>query len=516
MTAQTAKSATAARSAKAAGSGAKPVYSEGYKTLVLVLLVVAYTFNFIDRTIIATIGQKIKEDLKISDTQLGMLGGLFFALLYTFLGIPLARLAERISRVNIIAVAIVVWSGFTALCGTAASFTTLAFYRFGVGVGEAGLSPPAHSLISDYFAPKRRASALAVYAFGIPLGSMLGAVIGGQLVQHFTWRMAFMVIGLPGLLVALAIRLLVKEPPRGHSEPAARPRLAEDVAPDEPAKPAATLGGELREMGAVIATLFGNWPMLNIMLGVTLVSMAGYGGGQFVPPYFLRSFHLDYATVGLITGLAAGLGQGVGTLAGGPLTDRLSKWGPRWYALVPAIGITISYPIIWAVFTQPDWHVAAVLIILPGIFSYTYLGPTFGVVQNMFPARRRATATAIMFFFLNLIALGGGPPLTGWVIDHFAAFHYAHPDLPGLRSVIAGFFSADLHAFQQACPGGLAPKGAGPDAAAACSGAVALATRQGVLVAYALGLWAAVHYLIASFGLKTAMAKARADRGESE
>jgi MFS family permease len=513
MTAQT---AGAARGAAKAGSGAKPVYSERYKTLILVLLVLAYTFNFIDRTIIATIGQKIKEDLKITDTQLGMLGGLFFALLYTFLGIPLARLAERVSRVNIIAIAIVVWSGFTALCGTAASFTTLAIYRFGVGVGEAGLSPPAHSLISDYFEPKRRASALAVYSFGIPLGSMLGAVIGGQLVQHFTWRMAFVVVGLPGLLVALAIKLLIKEPPRGHSEPAASPALAEDVTPDEPAKPAPTLRAELREMGAVIATLFGKWPVLNMVLGVTLVSMGGYGAGQFVPPYFLRTFHLSYATVGLITGLAAGIGQGIGTLAGGFLTDRLSKWGARWYALVPAIGITIAYPIIWAVYTASSWQMAAALIILPGMFSYTYLGPTFGVVQNMVPTRRRATATAIMFFFLNLIALGGGPPLTGWVIDHFAAFHYAHPDAPGLWSAITGFFSADPHTFQATCPGGMAPKTAGPAAAAACSSALSLATRQGVLVAYALGLWAAVHYLLASFGLKTAMAKARADRGEAD
>jgi MFS family permease len=512
MTARTSK---AARATGAARPAAKPNYSEGYKTLVLVLLVIAYTFNFIDRTIIATIGQKIKEDLKITDTQLGMLGGLFFALLYTFLGIPLARLAERISRVNIIAVAIVIWSAFTALCGTAASFSTLALYRFGVGVGEAGLSPPAHSLISDYYEPKRRASALAVYSFGIPLGSMLGAIIGGQLVQHFTWRMAFLVVGLPGLLVAIAIRLLIKEPPRGHSEPVARPELVEDVVPDEPAKPAATLGGELKEMGAVVATLFGKWPVLNMVLGVTLVSMGGYGAGQFVPPYFLRTFHLDYATVGLITGLAAGIGQGIGTLAGGPLTDRLSKWGPRWYALVPAIGITIAYPILWSVFTAPSWTIAAALIILPGIFSYTYLGPTFGVVQNMFPSRRRATATAIMFFFLNLIGLGGGPPLTGWVIDHFAAFHYAHPDMPHIAQALGGFFSTDPHAFQAACPGGIAPKGAGPEAAAACSGALSLATRQGILIAYALGLWAAVHYLIASFGLKTALANARAERGEA-
>lgn len=494
----------------------KPFYSEGYKTLVLVLLVVAYTFSFIDRTILATIGQKIKEDLKLDDTQLGMLGGLFFALLYTILGVPLARVAERVSRVNIIAVAIVIWSGFTALCGTAGNFATLAFYRFGVGVGEAGLSPPAHSLISDYYEPKRRASALAIYSFGIPLGSMLGAVLGGQIVQHFSWRMAFVVVGLPGILVALAIKLLVKEPPRGHSEPAAQPGLPEDVVPDEPAKPPASLGAELKEMGAVTATLFGKWPVLNMMLGVTLVSMGGYGAGQFVPPYFIRTFHLDYGTTGLITGLAAGIGQGVGTLVGGFLTDRLAKAGARWYALVPAIGITVAYPIIWAVYTSSDWHLAAALIILPGIFSYTYLGPTFGVVQNMVPVRRRATATAIMFFFLNLIALGGGPPLTGWVIDHFAAFHYANPTAAGLGDAVSGFFSVDPAIFKHACPGGLAPKGSPAAAAKACGAALGLATRQGVLVAYMLGLWAAVHYLIASFGLKGALAQARAERGEAD
>ncbi|MDB5494571.1 MAG: transporter [Phenylobacterium sp.] len=507
-----------ARGAKAGASkpAAKPVFSEGYKQLVLLLLVLAYTLNFIDRTIIATIGQAIKEDLKITDTQLGLLGGLYFALLYTFLGIPLARFAERFSRVNIITGAIVIWSAFTALCGTAGSFVTLAAYRFGVGVGEAGLSPPAHSLISDYYTPKKRASALAVYSFGIPLGSMLGAVIGGQLVQHFTWRTAFMVVGVPGLLVAIAIKLLIKEPPRGHSEPDAHPALVEDVTVEEPAKPAASFGAEVREIGAVIATLFGKWPVLNMVLGVTLVSMGGYGAGQFVPPYFRRAFGLDYGTVGLIVGLAAGFGQGIGTLAGGFLTDRLAKAGARWYALVPAIGITIAYPILVTVFTAQSWQTAAMLIILPGIFSYTYLGPTFGVIQNMVPTRRRATATAILFFFLNLIALGGGPPLTGWVIDHFAAFHYAHPSLPGLWDAVSGFFSANPADFQHACPGGTAPKTAGAAAAASCHGALVLATRQGIIMAYGLGLWAAVHYLLASFGLKTAMSKARADRGEAD
>src|SRR5205085_4130937 len=195
---------TTTTSSDAPAAPDRPIFSENYKRLVLFLLVVAYTLNFIDRTIIAIIGQAIKVDLKITDAQLGLLSGLYFALLYTLLGIPLARLAERVSRINIITVAIIVWSGFTALCGTAANFVTLAAFRFGVGIGEAGLSPPAHSLISDYFEPQKRASALAVYSFGIPLGAMLGAVIGGQMLDHFTWRAAFMLVGIPGVLVAIA------------------------------------------------------------------------------------------------------------------------------------------------------------------------------------------------------------------------------------------------------------------------------------------------------------------------
>ena len=488
----------------------RPIYTENYKRLVLILLVVAYTLNFIDRTIIATIGQAIKVDLKISDTQLGLLGGLYFALLYTFLGIPIARLAERFSRVNIIAVSIVIWSGFTALCGTAANFTTLAAYRFGVGVGEAGLSPPSHSLISDYFEPKRRASALAVYSFGIPLGSMFGAVIGGQMLDHFSWRVAFMLVGLPGVAIAIALKILIKEPPRGHSEAdggvAARAAAA--------ARPATTFLAEMKEIGAVIATLFGKWPVLNILLGATLVSFAGYGGGQFAPPYFIRAFDLSYGEVGLITGLVAGISQGIGTLLGGSLTDRLAKFGPRWYALVPAIGITMAFPFIAAVYMASTWQSAAMFLLLPGLFSYVYLGPTFGVVQNMVPTHRRATATAVMLFFLNLIALGGGPPFAGWMIDHFAAFHLAHPDAPGFWAAVSNVFNADAATFQTSCPGGSAPNGAAADAVAACKGSLVLATRHGIIVAYAVSLWAAFHYFLGSFGLAKALAKARADRGE--
>ncbi len=481
-------------------------YSDGYKRLVLALMLTAYTFNFIDRTIVASIGQAIKVDLKLTDTQLGLLGGLYFALLYTVLGIPLARLAERFSRVNIIALAIVVWSGFTTLCGFASSYAMLAACRFGVGVGEAGLTPPAHSLISDYYEPRKRASALSVYAFGIPVGTLIGAVAGGWLAQHYSWRVAFMALGVPGVLVALAIKLFVKEPPRGHSE-ASREATGSEGPGAAPTVNRTSLSREIREIAQVSAALFGRWPLLNVMLGITLVSFAGYGGGQFVQPYFLRTFHLDYAQVGLFTGLIGGASAGVGTLLGGFITDRLAKAGASlWYTLVPAIGIALSYPFVLAVYTAPTWPMALLWLAFPGAISYVYLGPTYGLVQNMFPAHRRATGIAVMFLFLNLIAMGGGPPFTGWMIDHFAAFHLAHPDRAGLWSAVLGGPAADVHALQAACPGGIGAAGAGPGADLACRSAVQLATRQGVILAYGFGLWGALHYLLAGLGLKKALA----------
>jgi predicted MFS family arabinose efflux permease len=338
---------------------------------------------------------------------------------------------------------------------------------------------------------------------------MIGAVAGGLMAKYLGWRVAFMVVGLPGVLIALSLKLLVKEPPRGYSEPDAIPAPA-----------AYSLRREFAEMWAVIKLLFGKWPILNMVLGITLVSFAGYGGGQFAPPYFLRAFHLDYAQVGLLIGLVAGAGQGLGTLIGGPLTDRMSRLSPRWYALVPAIGVTLAFPALVGVYTAGSWRMAAIFLLLPGVLSYVYLAPTFGVIQNMAPSHQRATAAAILLFFLNLIALGGGPLFTGWVIDHFSAFHYAHAGATGhagsLWDAISGFRSTHPADFQAACPGGKAAPGATEAAKAACGGALVLGTRHGILVAYAISLWGAFHYLLGSFGLAQAMSKARSDRGERD
>lgn len=503
-----------------APAAAKPLFSNNYKTLVLGLLLSAYTFNFIDRTIISTIGPKIREDLHLTSGQLGLLGGLYFALLYTLLGIPIARLAERFSRVWIISIALVIWSGFTALCGTASNFATLAAYRFGVGVGEAGCSPPSHSLISDYFEPKKRATALSIYSFGIPLGSMIGAVAGGWLAQNFSWRVAFMIVGLPGLLIAILVKVLMKEPPRGHADLEEKAKLAEDVTAHAVAPPAtgSWLGREIKELGAVAGTLFTKWPVLNMVLGVTIASFGSYGGGAFGAQYFNSAFGLNLAQVGLITGLVGGFSSGIGTLAGGFVTDRLSKRSPRWYALTPAIGLAIATPIYIFAYTQATWQAAALVLLVPGIFHYTYLGPTFGVVQNMVETRRRATATALLFFFLNLIALGAGPPFTGWLIDQFAHFNFTHGGGQGTLSSLLGVFSdhGAGASFATQCPGGVAPKGAGADLKGLCLHTLANSSRQGIIVSIFFYAWAAFHYLLGSIGLTQAMAKARADRGEAD
>lgn len=486
--------------------------TEATRRVVVGFLLAAYTLNFIDRTIVTILGQAIKVDLKITDTQLGLLGGMAFALLYTVLGIPIARVAERRNRVTIISVSILVWSAFTAACGLAGNFATLMAMRVGVGIGEAGCSPPSHALISDYYEPRKRASALAVYAFGIPLGAMIGAVIGGLLAKDFGWRVAFMVVGAPGVILAILLKLMVREPPRGGSDPAPPAVAPEDLAPAAaPARAGHWLASELRELGAVTSRLFGSWPILNMILGVTLVSVAGYGVGQFGAPYFNRAFGLDYATIGLIFGVIGGVSTGLGTLAGGFISDRAGRRGARWYALTPAIGLAIAAPIYLFAYGLSDWRMAAVVLLVPGIFHYTYLGPTFGVVQNAVEPSRRATATAVMFLFLNLIALGGGPLLTGALIDAFAQFHFTHAGPGGLASALHELLAPRAGArFAAACPGGIAPKGSPAALGAQCRAALVTATRQGILVTVLFYLWGSFHYFLAAIGLEKRMARGAA------
>jgi predicted MFS family arabinose efflux permease len=435
--------------------------SEGYKRLVVLLLMTAYTFNAMDRSIISIVSQPMKLDLKLTDTQLGLLSGTAFAVLYAFGGIPIARLAERISRVNILTVALIVWSSLSALCGAAASFSQLLLIRAGVGVAEAGCSPPAHSLISDYFEPSRRTSALSIYTVGISLGYLLAAVAGGYVAQHWGWRAACAMVGLPGVGIAILIKGLIREPTRVRQ-----------------ALPSFSIRGELLELSAVGKSLLFDRPVLHMVLGVTIGGFAAYGFYAFVPAYFSRTFGLGYATIGIIAGLAGGVAVGIGIVAGGFVADALATRDARWYALVPAIGGMIALPFYVLAILQADWRAATCLLSLAGFFQYASLGPTFGVVQNVAGRRRRATATALLYIFLNVFALGGGPLFTGWIIDRIAQADFrAVADLP----------------FTLACPGGAG--------LAVCNTTLAHATRQGILVSVLFFGWASIHYFLASAGI---------------
>ena len=459
---------------------ANPRFSEGYTRWALLLLMFIYTSNFIDRTILATLGQAIKLDLKLSDAQLGLLQGIAFALFYTVLGIPIARLAERLNRVNILTVCLVVWSGMTALSGTATSFLQLAAFRFGVGVGEAGCAPSAQSLICDYFPPAKRSSALSVYAFGIPLGGMIGAMSGGWLAEHLSWRIAFFIVGAPGLILALATRLLLREPPRGMSENAG----------------AAAHAGAAPSLLDVARKLFRNRSFVHLTAGATLVSFVGYGVGGFAQPYFIRAFHLGLAQVGLVFGLIGGVSAGLGTLVGGFVTDWAGRHDRRWYAWIPAMGFTIALPFYVSAYLVPSWTTAALILAVPGVFAYTYLGPTFGVMHNLVEPRMRASATALLFFILNLIGLGGGPYFTGLVSDILAQHAFA---------------AHGLGVYASACPGGAAPKHAAGALAQACSAAGVIGVRRAILITYAFGVWGAAHFFFAARHLRADMARAEVE-----
>jgi MFS family permease len=490
-------------------------YSDTHKRKVIVLMMLAYTFNSAHRTLIAIIGQPMKVDLNLTDTQLGLLVGTAFAALYAFSGIPIARLAERFNRVTIMSVALTIWSGLTILCGAATSFAQLLVFRVGVGVGEAGCSPAAHSLICDYVEPARRSTALSIYSCGISLGYILSAVVGGYVALHYGWRSACVVLGLPGIAVAIVIKRLVDEPPRGNSEPPLDQRGAgaDPVAEAPPLRNDRRfwLWAELAELGAVARELLLRWPVGNVVIGVTVASFASQGAWAFVPAFFTRAFRLDYATTGIVVALAGGVAVGFGLLAGGFVTDLLGARRAKWYALVPAIGLAVCVPLYALAFLLSDWRSTALILGVAGFFQYLSFGPTFGIVQNAVGGRRRATATALIYVLLNVIALGGGPPFTGWMIDRFAEFNFAHREASTVRASFAAMSSTPsggLSAFRRQCSGGRAAASIDPTVRTACETTLALASRQGILITVLLYAWAALHYLLGAIGLEKALRSA--------
>jgi predicted MFS family arabinose efflux permease len=371
--------------------------TEGARRYVLSVLLFVYVLNFIDRQILTILVEDIRKEMELNDTFIGLLTGPAFALFYTFMGIPIARWADTGTRRTIIALALFVWSAMTTVTGFARSFTELAIARVGVGIGEAGGSPPAHSMISDLYPPERRGTALAIYSLGIPIGGGLGALLGGYLGQAYGWRNAFLIVGVPGILMALLVRLTVTEPQR-ETIASAQPGTTESI------------GEVLRFMGKLPS-------FVHMAIGASLHALYGYGAAAFVPAFLIRVHHMTKPAVGLWIGVTA-LSIGVlGTFLGGAISDRIAKHDPRWYLRVPAIASAIGIPFAFLFYLWPD-TATALAVSVPGILiGGVYLGPTFAMTQTLVRPQMRALASAILLFIINLIGLGLGPLLVGRLSD---------------------------------------------------------------------------------------------------
>lgn len=376
----------------------------------LIILTLAYTSSHVDRGIVNIVMQPIKNEFHVNDTLLGLMSGLAFALFYATLGVPIAMWADRGNRRNIIALAVTVWSGMTAACGLAGNFTHLLMARIGVGVGEAGSSPPSHSMIADLYPKESRSTAMAIYSVGVYAGAMIGLVFGGYVVQHYGWRMTFYVMGLPGLAIALLVRFTMKEPARGH---------ADGIEHD------AQLKSNLLH---VIVHLWQTKSARHITIGLTLVSFVGYGGLIFGPSFFQRSLGMTPQDVGLFFGLIAGFVGGLGALIGGYLADRLSKRDMRWNAWVIAVAKIIGMPLFIVFYMSSDLRLMIPVYIASSILGAFYLGPSFAMIQSLTPLHMRALTSAVMLFVLNFIALGFGPLTVGLISDVLAP-HFGQESL---------------------------------------------------------------------------------------
>jgi MFS family permease len=387
-----------------------PIERPAYKVYVLGLLTVVYTFNFIDRQVLAILAPYIQAEMNFTDSQLGLLGGPAFAVVYSTLALPIAWLADRISRTSIIATSLAVWSGFTALCGLATGFWFLFGSRMGVGVGEAGGVAPSYSLVADYFPKAQRARALAVYSFGVSIGTALGYLFGGLLAAAIDWRAAFIVLGLAGVLLAPVVKLTIKDPERGRYDREPAPEGV--IATPAPAQKAASFG----EVWAILLKKPSFWFMA---FGAACSSVYGYGAAFWLPSFFQRSLGMEGAERAWYMAGIAFVGGTIGIWLGGWLADKLGRGVKRSaYPLVPAVGFVIAVPLFFLAMNVEDKWTAFALFLIPQALSLAWLGPVVTAVQHLVPSHMRSTASASFLLINNLVGIGLGIYLLGAVSEY--------------------------------------------------------------------------------------------------
>ena len=427
-------------------SGAPPSNYPGYSTksyraYVLAVLFVIYGINLLDRGLVGLLQEKIKPEFGLSDFELGLLGGPAFALCNTLAGLPMARLAERFNRVNVLAACVALWSAMTALCGMAVSYPMMLLARFGVGVGEAGCLPPSQSMIADYFPANKRAAANSIFLASIPVGGILGAAIGGIVGDLYGWRIAFIALGIPGIVIALISILTVKDPPRAG---------------------AAT---ETPSFGAALKAIVGKASFWHVAIATGLVNFVAVGNGQYLTSFVMREHHLTLTQVGLITGPLVGGWTAISVLIVGRIINHLTEKDRAWLARWPGIGVALGVPISVCAYLAPSIYIMIPLQMLGVLCTNTYLISLYTTAQGIVEPRMRATAVAMVIMVINTLGYGLGPPVIGalsdFLKDHVVALGLsdaAHASAQGLRYAL-------------------------------CCGAL-------------VNLWASIHYLIGSTKLK--------------
>ena len=438
-------------------------FTRRYRGYFLALMVTISALSVIDRVALPTVGQAIKLDLKLTDLQFGLISGFGFALLYAILGLPLARIADTKSRVRMVSIAVAVWSAFALLSGLARNFIQLMVCRLLIGIGEAGVQPPTISVISDLYPPKKRGAALAILSIGIPIGALAGSSAAGYLTQLYSWRVVFLLLGAPGLLLAIVAWLTLREPLRGLSE-----RKTNETGP------APGVVAEHRHL-AVKPSFW------HVLMAVAVTNFASAGIGQFLPQYFARVYTtLGPGLIGVLYGAVGAASTLVGTVSGGYLVDWASHRDERWYAWLPGVGVLLGAPMYVLAFVLPNPIAATAALTVGGCLMYLHYTPAQVILQNMVEPRMRATAAFIFYFVASMVGLGLGPALFGFASDQFAQHAFT-----------AGSYGA-------LCPGGAAMAGSAPEMAHACRAASAAGIRGAMVCASCLFFWSMAHFFLAA------------------
>lgn len=446
-----------------AESTSRPLFSKGYRGWLLFILLLTNALNLADRQGLGASAQAIKLDLGLTDLQMGLVQGLAFAIFYSVLALPIARLAEHVSRTKIISGAVAIFGVMVSLCSRANSFWELLICRIGVGVGDAGFAPPVGSLIGDHYGMKRRASAMSVIWLGAPVGVIFGSMLGGWMAEHVSWRASFIAIGAPGILVAILTLLTLREPPRGMSDPPSTVKA----------------GTPPPSMSEVLKFLLAKPSVKHLLAGCALAAISMNGIGQFFGQFLARNYHLGLAETGRVLSLIAGTTMPLGMLLGGFGIDWAARRDERWFAWGPALTLVLASPAFILGFSQPTVLAAALVLAPAHIMLFVYWTPTLALAQNLVGASMRASSMFVFNFVIGLVGIGFGPTLVGFISDRFARSDFTVGDYA-------------------LCPKGRPPTGALDAFMQSCAGAQAAGLRHALMLMSLTCVWAAVHYWLAA------------------